>query len=291
MVGYKSSQRSGEIIVNWQDIDITVLAAELPGKSFAWLKDLRAQQWAQFLHNGLPTPKNEAWKYTKISSLAQQLGHCERRVPTLEIPKDELHNAQTTAVIQLNFVNSHMTLSPAELPAGVVVSDLCSALSTHPDIVKRALSEHQSSAEGMINFNTSLWQNGVFIFVPDEVVVDKPLIIHYHAEAAASNMLVLRNLVFLGKNSQLTLIQHFSGENETPYWQHSVTQIDLADHAKLTHVKCQNEGREATHLSEHLIQQATQSVVHSSSFALGAKLTREAWQVNLGGSLIVSAEV
>ena len=52
MVGYKSSQRSGEIIVNWQDNDITVLAAELPGKSITWLKDLRAQQWTQFLHNG-----------------------------------------------------------------------------------------------------------------------------------------------------------------------------------------------------------------------------------------------
>jgi Fe-S cluster assembly protein SufD len=95
--------------------------------------------------------------------------------------------------------------------------------------------------------------------------------------------MVLRNLIYLGKNTQLTLLQDFQSESTAPYWQHTITQINCAENAQLNHIKCQQEGSQATHLSENLIEQASGSQVNSSGFALGAKLHREAWLVNLTG--------
>jgi Fe-S cluster assembly protein SufD len=323
MVGFKNTRLSGAIMVNWHNNDISTLAADLPGGTTPWLVQLRAQQWQRFLSNGLPTRQHEAWKYTDIKSFGlldlsavtrditpmastdssasgHELVRPEQAVessttqPQLVKPKnamnvstieqDLIRSEKTVDAIHLTFVDGQLVEYPTDLPPGVVICDLRSALVSHPEAVQRGFAEHQESAAGMVNLNTSLWQNGLFISLADNVSLERPIMVRYTTAIAASVKLnVLRNMIFVGKNSELTLFQDFSSDNTLGYWQQVINQIDLAEHAKLNHFKCQNEGEQATHLSENLIQQAACSIINSTSFALGAKLQREAWQVNLCG--------
>ncbi len=186
-------------------------------------------------------------------------------------------------VINLTFINGELQNKPEDLPDGIVVTDLKTALLTHPEWVERGLSEHQNTQAGFVNFNTSLWQNGLFVLIPDDVTFDKPIIVDYVTDNTVSQTSVLRNMIFLGKNSQLTLCQNYNSAATTPYWHLAINQINLADQAKLTHVKCQNEGQGATHLCENLVRQATESVLNVNHFSLGAKLQREAWHIDLAG--------
>jgi Fe-S cluster assembly protein SufD len=278
-------------MVNWHNNDISALAEALPGGTMPWLLQLREQQWQRFLINGLPTRQHEAWKYTDIKSF----GLLDLSVVTQDmmpitsaeastVEKELVRSNKTTDAIHLTFVDGQLIEHPTDLPPGVVICDLRSALVSHTDAVQRGLAEHQESLAGMVNLNTSLWQNGVFISLADNISLERPIMVRYTTATAASVKLsVLRNMISLGKNSELTLLQDFSGDNTVSYWQQVINQIDLAENAKLHHFKCQNEGEQATHLSENLIQQAAHSIVVSTSVALGAKLQREAWHVNLSG--------
>ena len=266
--------------MNWQNNDITEMTARLPGEAVPWLRELRAQQWQRFLQRGLPTRQDEGWKYTDISSITQQ---AFVNVPD-NLASDELVlKSNQQDAIELIFVNGQLKTIVSDLPSGLVMCDLRSALHSHPEWVKRGLSQHQENGAGMVNFNTSLWENGLFIMVADDAVIDKPIVVRYLTTVTEPSMMVLRNIIFLGKNSQLTLFQDFQSDSTAPYWQHSITQINCAEHAQLNHIKCQQEGLQSTHLSENLVQQSSESLVNSSSFALGAKLHREAWQVSLTG--------
>src|SRR5919108_6134242 len=45
-------------------------AAVLPGRNLPWLRDLRAEAIDRVRQAGLPTIRNERWKYTNLKSLA-----------------------------------------------------------------------------------------------------------------------------------------------------------------------------------------------------------------------------
>jgi len=274
--------------VNWENANFNQLTAKLPGENAAWLKALRAQQWQSFLVNGWPTRRNEAWKYSDINLLAQQKiddalqqNTCEDLSSRKTIANDEVKQA---SIIDVTFVNGRLLQQPVHLPSGVVITDLQTALQTHPEWVERGLLQYQESLAGFVNFNTSLWANGLFILIPDHVVLDKPVIVRYVTQAPESSWLVWRNMVFVGQNSQLTLFQDFSGSDTASYWQSSINQFDLAEHAQINQVKCQREGKSAIHLSENLVRQAAHSELVVNSFSLGAKLQRQAWHIDLQGA-------
>ncbi|MBX9587181.1 MAG: Fe-S cluster assembly protein SufD [Gammaproteobacteria bacterium] len=247
--------------MNWQNNDIDTLTSQLPGVTLPWIKDLRQQQWQAFLHHGIPTRQHEAWKYTDISTLKQL----------------NVNNSGSP------FTSETLSFSPVDLPDGVIVNDLQSALETHADYVKKAFSKYQNSSLGLLNFNTSLWGNGVFIYIPDDVVIDKPIMIHYRKNNSDINIEVFRNLIFCGKRSRVTIMENFSSESDAPYWQQRVTQIELDEYSQLNHIQSQNEGINATHISDTLIEQLAHSVYCGNSFSIGGKLQRQAWQVNLLG--------
>ena len=46
------------------------VAARLPGHELPWLRDLRAEAIERVRQSGLPTIRNERWKYTNLKSLA-----------------------------------------------------------------------------------------------------------------------------------------------------------------------------------------------------------------------------
>lgn len=276
--------------MNWQKEDLLTLAPHLPGESLPWLQSLRDSQWQVFMEKGFPTRHNEAWKYTDLSAMTgtvREAGLKSFSQDFQQIPSNaslkQLAPNEGGHLIEISFLNGQVKAASDDLPAGLVVSDLRSALFTHPQQVRQALSEHQASQENMVNFNTSLWQNGVFILVPDDTEIDRPIFIRYHTVSIEPQVMVFRNIISLGKNAQLTVFQQFSSESDASYWQQSITQIDLNENAQLTQIKCQDEGVNATHLCENIVQQAAGSAYRSKSFSLGAKLHREAWHVNLLG--------
>ena len=103
-----------------------------------WLEDLRSRGAARFAALGIPTVRDEDWRFTNVSVL-----NSVEFAPAGPISgaAERLHGfAYTDAPLRLVIVNGRFdtTLSRAKgLPAGVVAGSLAVALKDHADVVQR----------------------------------------------------------------------------------------------------------------------------------------------------------
>ncbi len=52
--------------------DFARVAATLPGAAAPWLARLRRRALDRFAQSGLPTPRDEDWKYTSVAAVAKR---------------------------------------------------------------------------------------------------------------------------------------------------------------------------------------------------------------------------
>lgn len=271
--------------MNWQKNDMKDISQHRPGEGLAWIQDLRQKHWQQFLEQGLPTRQNEAWKYTDIRKLSESFFSDEMDFE----PQTETDSVKPCAPLlgeeslEFLFVNGQLKNIQGDVPPGLVVTDMRSALFTYPEWVQGALSVELDSVTALFSLNTSLWENGVFVWVSDGTIVEKPLVIRMISTHKKPQMRVLRHLVVLGKKSHLTLFHDFHSEDLAPRWEHALTQIQLAEQSQLDYIKSQREAASVTHLSDNIVHQSAASVLNAKSFSLGAKIHRESWEANLAG--------
>lgn len=184
----------------------------------------------------------------------------------------KLHSLISTEALLV--VNGELIMPSADLPEGLLVCDLQSAFVTHPDKVKKVMAKFE---------DTRNLENGLFIFIPDDLVINRPLLIHYHANNPPREANVIRNLIYCGKRSQVTVLEYFSGEGDIAYSHNRVTQLELDEHSQLNHIHLQNEEDSAAHVSEIFVEQSAHSSYHSTSFSTGAQSQQQTWTINLIG--------
>lgn len=121
------------------------------------------------------------------------------------------------------------------------------------------------------------------IRVSDSAIINQPIVVRYLSEPKEPTNPVIKTIIEIGKNAQLTFVQDFQGETDLPYEQKTITEIHCAEQATLHLIKVQQEGVQATHLSQNSIEQAADSLVYSNQFSFGSQRHQEVWQVNLSG--------
>src|SRR3954468_23253907 len=142
-----------------------------------WLDDLRSRGAAKFAALGIPTTRDEDWRFTPVApigavdfQLAGQISGTADRLNGF---------AYTDAPVRLVVVNGRFdtTLSRLKgLPAGVHVASLASALKDHADVVQRYFGQLADlTTRSFTALNTAFVQDGAFVYVPEGVAVDTPI--------------------------------------------------------------------------------------------------------------------
>jgi Fe-S cluster assembly protein SufD len=125
--------------------------------------------------------------------------------------------------------------------------------------------------------NTAFAQNGIFINVPDGLLVDRPLHILniVHADEAPT-VISPQKIIVAGANSKVTVIetyQQFTDSQQT-YFTNTVTQLLLKQNAIVDHYKIQDEGAQAFFINNTEVEQMRDSTYNSYVVDLGGKLVR-----------------
>ncbi|MFH1372226.1 MAG: Fe-S cluster assembly protein SufD [bacterium] len=98
-----------------------------------------------------------------------------------------------------------------EMPPGMIVSSLSDAVDRHSDLVEsylyRLVNGQTAKFEAL---NSALFNDGILIYVPDGVTVEKPLHLLRLAGQAGS-VHFPRLLVVVGRNAELTLVDEYDG--------------------------------------------------------------------------------
>lgn len=265
------------MIIASSNIPAWLQAVEQPSQSHgpAWLAASRKEHWQTFIQQGLPTPKQERWKYTDLSFL----NHAKELVPEKncltkeQINSYRLANESILLVLENGYFAPHLS-DIAQLPSSMIVSDMQTALTQHEALVKRYMFEIPDLYL-FAKLNTALFNDGLFIFVPDNCILEKPLHLLSITTGDQAFFSQPRHLVVVRKNCQLTWLEEYVATSTAAYFTNQVTQIHVGENSQLQQIKIQREAASASHLATTTVYQQADSRVSMTHFSLGAHFSRD----------------
>ena len=196
--------------------------------------DARHQALERFIAHGLPTTREEDWKYTSLDALERAEWHAPEHASAATVAEDYPGAA-------LKFSNGRLADStPQALHAYSLAAHADSAL------VRQHLGKLANDA-ALTQINNALWQDGLLLHVPAQLKLPPLFVAHHASEADA--MLHVRTLIVLEAGAEAVLVEHYRGTSDLPYWHNGVTEIVLGAGARLTHLKLTEESAAATHTS------------------------------------------
>jgi Fe-S cluster assembly protein SufD len=257
--------------------DLWTAAFDAAAKRFGWTAESRRGALAAF--PGLPTADDEEWRFTSVEPIAQVAWrHVAEARPDAQVAHEaEKFGYGLTRGTRLAFVNGlyakeHSRI--AALPQGVVVMPLSEAVATRRDLVEAALGRVvKPGTTPFAALNAALWLDGALVWVPDGVAVPEPIHL-MHLAHGADLAFHPRYVVALGKNAEAQILESWSSPSCDRYLANVVTEIDLAQDARLTTTRVQDESGHAIHVACTQARLATGSLYHNGAANLGAALFR-----------------
>lgn len=266
-----------------------------PQNEPSWLARARTDALDRFLEKGFPTTRDEEWRFTSVAPIASStfilpaLATSETDGEAESLKKRfSLGEKGTHEMVFVNGRWSPSLSSLGELPESVVVTSLAEALSNgrYADVLQSALSRSDRGHEEtpFFDLNEAFLSDGAFVYVPDNVVVDRP--IHLVFLSLVSNEPIVvhpRNVVVGESGSQVHLIETYAGADGAVYWTNAVTHVRAASGAVVDHYKLQRESAAAFHVASLDYVQGRSASVSNHSLSLGARLARHDIRSELDG--------
>ncbi len=166
---------------------------------------------------------------------------------------------------------------------GIKISSLNSALQNNeanPYFEKYL----KTSSDPFVALNSALWQDGIFIHVPAQTKVDKPVVI-LHVNDAEKNQSIshTRLLVVLEEGSELTLIERSASVGENPIFHTFSEEIIIKDNAAFDYIKIQNDEGKLHQVANTLIHQSGNSKLNTFTLTLNGALIRNNFNIAIDG--------
>ena len=239
------------------------------------LSDLRTKAMQDFSKYGLPTVKNEEWRYTRISSIFNkdlEFGvQAELTVADLE----EVRLPGKENAIEIYFINGifksatptdDITILPLEAAAsgefaGLVKEHLGHSSKYHPD--------------GINALNTAFVNGGVLIHVTRGKLVEKPVYIYYvNDNRTVSTLALPRTLVYVSAAAAVQIAEHHISVGTQDSLTNQVTEIIVEQDAIVNFYKIQNEGASASHACTTHFRQIGKSLTNAVTISLSGNIVR-----------------
>src|SRR5215216_5406315 len=242
----------------------------------AWLELVRGSAMDRFEQLGFPSVRDEEWKYTNLATLAKEsfepVNSADHVGDVSRFAYPETDGAHL--VVVNGFLNEELSVKTGL--GDVVASDLFSAVddARYNKIIRKYLARNAGyHNNGLTALNTAFLQSGVFLWIPKNVKLERPLQITFVADAE-NGASFPRLLVVAEENSSATLIESFASTNGGKYFTNAIAEIVLKDGAQLEHYRLQRESHNAYHVSTTSAELGRASRYDTTSINLGARLSR-----------------
>ena len=247
------------------------------------LGGLRRAAMLQTVAEGLPSQRNERWKYTALRALSAR-----SFVAAAETPR--LHPAALADIPEprLVFVNGRLDASlsmRSNLPEGLRMAALSSLLHAgDADLAERLALRFDEPDEAFARLNTALATEGAVIGVAAGMQVEIPLhLVFVGAPASADLASHLHHAIELGDGARLTLVEHHIGSGAHRHLGNHLMQVRVGAGAALVHARAQDEDAGATVIARTDARLGADALYHRLDLELGAGLSRHELNVALDG--------
>jgi len=231
-----------------------------------------------FDEKGFPTRKEEAWKYTSINALLKPdytiVSNKEKNVETEQVRKYFLHEIDTYKIVFIDGVYSAFLSETTHDSVDVCLLSSALAKSQYQPVVEAYFNKIAKS-DGLTALNTAFTREGAYIHIPAHKEVRKPIeIINFSTGNEAAMFLQPRNLIVVGENAHVQIIERHQSLSENKTLTNSVTEIFAEKRAYVDYYKIQNDELTASLIDNTYISQERESICHVHTFSFGGNLVR-----------------
>lgn len=249
------------------------------------MNDVRDAAFEDFKRQGFPSRKVERYRYTDMAALFEpnyglNLSRLDIPVKPNEAFKCSVPNLSTSLYFIVNDAFHAKALPKATLPEGVIVDSLRKVADTHPQLVSKYYAQLAETKDDAITaLNTMLAQDGLFIYVPKRVKIDRAVQVVNLLRSDVDLMVNRRVLIVLDEGAEAKFLFCDHTMDDRRFLATQVIEAYVGENASLD-LYCMEEthGRN-TRVSNVYVEQQANSRFNHNVLTLHNGITRN--QLNL----------
>lgn len=245
------------------------------------LNKYRKIAFEEFAQHGIPTKKEEAYRYTDLEKYLTgeyqyHLAPENYDVDVAQLFKCHVPQLDTYVILVLNGFMHPTPVFYQDLPKGVIISSLAKASSVLPDIFDKHYGKYANAEQDkLVALNSLFAHDGVFIHVPKNVVLEKPVQIINVGYSDDTNLRInRRNLMVFEEGSQASVLICDHTMSHQSFITNSLTEIYVGENANVDLIRLQNENAKSSQIANTFINQKDNSVFTSNTMSLHGGLIR-----------------
>jgi Fe-S cluster assembly protein SufD len=257
--------------------------------SSPYINSFRITAFKKFSELGIPTKKNEAYKYTNLNIFFDH----DYKTYFLPVASDfekaeEFHcdvaDLDAHGIVLLNGFYPTNKDKLRQLPSGVWIGSLNEAALKFPDLIEKHYNKYaKSDTDGLVHLNTTMASDGVFVYVPEGVRLNKPVQVVNLVQSDEDMFNQHRNLIIVEKGAEFSIIICDHTLSPKKFLTNAVTEVFVGDSAHFDIIRVQNEHNAAGKVTHTFIHQEKNSVTSSNNMTLHGGLIRNSTYHYLGG--------
>ena len=244
------------------------------------LNAVRDKAFADFKAQGIPSRKVERYKYTDMERLFEpdyglNLNRLEIPVDPYQAFKCDVPNLSTSLYFVVNDSFYTKSLPQAHLPEGVIVDSLTHVAAEKPDFIEKYYAKiAQTDADAITALNTMLAQDGLLVYVPRNVKVDRTIQVINILRSDVDLMVNRRVLIVLEEGAEAKFLFCDHASDDRHFLATQVIEAYVGRNANLE-LNCLEETHyKNTRISNVYIEQQADSRINHNVITLHNGVTR-----------------
>lgn len=244
------------------------------------LNDLRDKAFDDFCRQGFPSKKVERYKYTDMQKIFEpnyglNLNRLEIPVNPYDVFKCDVPNLSTSLYFVVNDCFYDKMLPKCSLAEGVIVGSLSKVAAEHPELVAKYYGKIANTGEDAVTaLNTMLSQDGLMVYVPKNVKVEKAIQVINILRSDVDLMVNRRVLIVMEQGAEAKFLFCDHAADDRNFLATQVIEAFVGENAKLDLYCLEETHYKNTRVSNVYIEQQANSVVNHNVITLHNGVTR-----------------
>lgn len=244
------------------------------------LNDLRDKAFDDFCRLGFPSKKVERYKYTDMQKIFEpdyglNLNRLEIPVNPYDVFKCDVPNLSTSLYFVVNDSFYDKMLPKCSLAEGVIVGSLSKVAAEHPELVAKYYGKIANTGDDAVTaLNTMLSQDGLMVYVPKNVKVEKAIQVINILRSDVDLMVNRRVLIVMEQGSEAKFLFCDHAADDRNFLATQVIEAFVGENAKLDLYCLEETHYKNTRVSNVYIEQQANSVVNHNVITLHNGITR-----------------
>lgn len=244
------------------------------------LNDLRDKAFDDFCRQDFPSKKVERYKYTDMQKIFEpnyglNLNRLEIPVNPYDVFKCDVPNLSTSLYFVVNDCFYDKMLPKCSLAEGVIVGSLSKVAAEHPELVAKYYGKIANTGDDAVTaLNTMLSQDGLMVYVPKNVKVEKAIQVINILRSDVDLMVNRRVLIVMEQGSEAKFLFCDHAADDRNFLATQVIEAFVGENAKLNLYCLEETHYKNTRVSNVYIEQQANSVVNHNVITLHNGVTR-----------------